>query len=48
MPSERAPSFTLNFEPGAGPVALNTSLRVMTILTGRPALAESFTASGSR
>ena len=37
-PSLRAPIFTLMYEPGVGPVPSKTSLRDITIFTGRPVL----------
>ena len=48
VPSRLAPSFITTFVPDVGPVARNTSSRVMTILTGRFALRDSTIASGSR
>ncbi len=48
VPSRFAPSFTRIFVPEVGPVARNTSSRLMTILTGRCALRDSASAIGSR
>lgn len=48
VPSRFAPIFTRMCVPGVGPVASNTSARVMYIFTGRwPALRDSSAASGS-
>ena len=48
LPSLVAPILTVLEEPDVGPVARNTSSRVITILTGRPDLRASTIASGSR
>ena len=47
-PSRLAPIFTVLTVPEAGPVARNTSSRLITIFTGRPLFCASFTASGSK
>src|SRR5262249_7946198 len=48
LPSFLAPIFTLIWEAGVGPVASNSSMRLMIILTGRPALRDRTAAIGSR
>ena len=48
VPSRLAPSLTSITPPEVGPVARNTSSRDITIFTGRCALRDSATASGSR
>ena len=48
LPSLVTPILTRNFAPDVGPVARNTSSRVITILTGRRAFFDSASASGSR
>ena len=47
-PSFLAPIFTCTCAPEVGPLAWNTSSRVMTIFTGRRAFLESASARGSR
>lgn len=47
-PSRSAPALTRMRVPEVGPVAVNTSSRLITIFTGRPARCESNTASGSK
>ncbi len=48
VPSRVAPSLTSMTPPEVGPVARNTSSRVITILTGRPVFFDSASATGSR
>ena len=48
VPSFLAPILTVLNEPEVGPVARNTSSRVITILTGRPDFFDSSSATGSR
>ena len=48
VPSFLAPILTVITPPEVGPLARNTSSRVITIFTGLPALRDSATASGSR
>ena len=48
VPSRLAPSLTSMTPPEVGPVARNTSSRVITILTARPVLRDSANATGSR
>jgi len=48
VPSFFAPILTVDDEPEVGPEARITSSRVITILTGRPALRASASATGSR
>ena len=43
-----APTLTRQTVPDVGPVARNTSSRLITIFTGRPARCDSSTATGSR
>ena len=47
LPSFVAPIRTLTWALDVGPVARNTSSRSITILTGRPALRERASATGS-
>ncbi len=47
VPSRLAPIFTVMDEPEVGPVALNTSSRLIVIFTGWPDLRASSTATGS-
>ena len=47
VPSRLTPILTVIDEPEVGPVALNTSSRLITILTGWPDLRASTTATGS-
>ena len=47
-PSLVAPILTVTTPPEVGPVARNTSSRLITILTGRPLCLDSAIASGSR
>ena len=48
VPSFFAPILTVLIEPEVGPVARNTSSRVITIFTGRPDFFASSAATGSR
>ena len=48
VPSRLQPILIVFTVPDAGPVARNTSSRVMTIFTGLPLFSDSFTARGSR
>ena len=48
VPSRLTPIFTVIDEPEVGPVAWNTSSRLITIFTGAPDLRASRTATGSR
>ena len=49
FPSDVTPILTLVCDPGAGPVASNTSVRDITIFTGRlPALRDKAAAIGSK
>ena len=48
LPSLVTPILTHIEEPEVGPVALNTSSRVIVIFTGRPHFFESSAATGSR
>ncbi len=48
VPSRLAPSFTSMTAPEVGPVARNTSSRLITIFTGRPVFCASASARGSR
>jgi len=48
VPSDLAPIFIRTLVPEVGPVERNTSSRVITIFTGRCALRDSATATGSR
>ena len=47
VPSRLTPIFTVIDAPEVGPVALNTSSRLITIFTGWPDLRASMTATGS-
>ena len=47
VPSRLTPIFTVIEAPDAGPVALNTSSRLITTLTGWPDFRASTTATGS-
>jgi hypothetical protein len=47
VPSRLTPIFTVIDAPDVGPVARNTSSRLITSLTGWPVLRESMTATGS-
>ena len=47
-PSRVPPTFTLMWLLEVGPVLVNTSVRVMAILTGRPVLRASAPTTGSR
>ena len=47
VPSRLTPIFTVMDEPDVGPVALNTSSRLITIFTGWPDFRASVTATGS-
>ena len=47
MPSRLTPIFTVIDAPDVGPVALNTSSRLITSFTGWPDLRASMTATGS-
>ncbi len=47
VPSRLTPILTVIDEPEVGPVARNTSSRLITIFTGRPDLRASTTATGS-
>ncbi len=48
VPSLLAPTLALHQVPEVGPVARNTSSRLMVIFTGRPEIRDIFTASSSR
>ena len=48
LPSAVAPSLTVTTAPEVGPVARNTSSRVITIFTGAPACRDRASATGSR
>ena len=48
LPSRVAPSLTSITAPEVGPVARNTSSRVITSFTGRPQRCDSASATGSR
>ena len=47
LPSLVAPNFTLTTVPEVGPVASNTSVRLMVIFTGLPVFLASNAANGS-
>jgi hypothetical protein len=48
VPSFAAPSLTSMTPPEVGPVARNTSSRLITSFTGAPAMRDSASATGSR
>src|ERR1700730_18827830 len=48
VPSFLAPILTSTVPPEVGPLALNTSSRLITILTGRPHFCDRASATGSR